>query len=114
MYCQDSNILKEHAIVELAGERIMLLAMARTYVNGRPVRQQVADERGVVKIGRTRSVTKRAAGSENTIAHIAGPRAAREGERKDCPGCGHAASGGLPSRKMAAAPFLECAENAPS
>ena len=49
---KDSNILKEHAIVEIAGSRIMLLAVGDTYVNGQPVRQQVLMSGGVVQIGR--------------------------------------------------------------
>jgi len=49
---KDSNILKEHAIVELAGSRIMLLAIGATYVNGQPVRQQVLMSGVVVQIGR--------------------------------------------------------------
>src|SRR5271165_261983 len=49
---KDSNILKEHAIVEIAGSRIMLLAIGDTYVNGQPVRQQVLMSGGVMQIGR--------------------------------------------------------------
>jgi len=49
---KDSNILKEHAIVEIAGSRIMLLAIGDTYVNGQPARQQVLSSGGVVQIGR--------------------------------------------------------------
>jgi hypothetical protein len=49
---KDSNIQKEHAIVEIAGSRIMLLAIGDTYVNGQPVRQQVLMSGGVVQIGR--------------------------------------------------------------
>jgi hypothetical protein len=49
---KDSNVLKEHAIVEIAGSRIMLLAIGDTYVNGQPVRQQVLMSGGVVQIGR--------------------------------------------------------------
>ena len=49
---KDSNILKEHAIVELAGSRIMLLAIGATYMNGQPVRQQVLMSGAVVQIGR--------------------------------------------------------------
>ncbi len=49
---KDSNILKEHAVVEIAGSRIMLLAIGDTYVNGQPVRQQVLMSGGVVQIGR--------------------------------------------------------------
>jgi len=49
---KDTNIAKEHAIVELAGSRIMLLAMGQTYVNGQPVRQQVLTSGAVVQIGR--------------------------------------------------------------
>lgn len=49
---KDTNILKEHAIVELAGSRIMLRAIGQTYVNGQPVRQQVLMSGAVVQIGR--------------------------------------------------------------
>ncbi len=49
---KDSNIAKEHAIVELAGSRIMLRAIGDTYVNGQPVRQQVLMTGAVVQIGR--------------------------------------------------------------
>jgi len=49
---KDTNIAKEHAIVELAGSRIMLLAMGQTYVNGQPVRQQILTSGAVVQIGR--------------------------------------------------------------
>lgn len=49
---KDGNILKEHAIVEIAGSRIMLLAIGDTYVNGQPVRQQALMSGGVVQIGR--------------------------------------------------------------
>ena len=49
---KDPNILKEHAIVELAGSRIMLRAIGQTYVSGQPVRQQVLMSGAVVQIGR--------------------------------------------------------------
>ena len=49
---KDTNILKEHAIVELAGSRIMLRAIGQTYVSGQPVRQQVLSSGSVVQIGR--------------------------------------------------------------
>jgi hypothetical protein len=49
---KDSNIVKEHAVVELAGSRIMLRAIGDTYVNGQPVRQQVLTTGAVVQIGR--------------------------------------------------------------
>ncbi len=49
---KDSNIAKEHAIVDLAGSRIMLRAIGETYVNGQPVRQQVLTSGAVVQIGR--------------------------------------------------------------
>jgi MFS family permease len=49
---KDSNIAKEHAIVDLAGSRIMLRAIGDTYVNGQPVRQQVLMTGAVVQIGR--------------------------------------------------------------
>jgi hypothetical protein len=49
---KDSNIAKEHAIVDLAGSRIMLRAIGETYVNGQPVRQQVLMSGAVVQIGR--------------------------------------------------------------
>jgi FHA domain. len=49
---KDTNILKEHAIVELAGSRIMLRAIGQTYVGGQPVRQQVLASGSVVQIGR--------------------------------------------------------------
>jgi len=49
---KDTNILKEHAIVELAGSRIMLRAIGQTYVSGQPVRQQVLMSGAVVQIGR--------------------------------------------------------------
>jgi hypothetical protein len=49
---KDNNIAKEHAIVDLAGSRIMLRAIGETYVNGQPVRQQVLMSGAVVQIGR--------------------------------------------------------------
>jgi len=49
---KDANILKEHAIVELAGSRLMLRAIGQTYVSGQPVRQQVLMSGAVVQIGR--------------------------------------------------------------
>jgi hypothetical protein len=49
---KDTNILKEHAIVELAGSRIMLRGIGQTYVSGQPVRQQVLMSGAVVQIGR--------------------------------------------------------------
>jgi len=49
---KDTNIQKEHAIIELAGSRIMLRAIGQTYVNGQPVRQQVLMSGSVVQIGR--------------------------------------------------------------
>jgi hypothetical protein len=49
---KDTNILKEHALVELAGSRIMLRTIGQTYVNGQPVRQQVLTNGAVVQIGR--------------------------------------------------------------
>ena len=49
---KDTNILKEHAIVELAGSRIMLRAIGQTYVSGQPVRQQVLMSGAVLQIGR--------------------------------------------------------------
>jgi FtsH-binding integral membrane protein len=49
---KDSNIAKEHAIIELAGSRIMLRAIGDSYVNGQPVRQQVLMSGAVVQIGR--------------------------------------------------------------
>jgi len=49
---KDSNIAKEHAMIELAGSRIMLRAIGDTYVNGQPVRQQVLMTGAVVQIGR--------------------------------------------------------------
>ena len=49
---KDANVLKEHAIIELAGSRIMLLAVGQTYLNGQPVRQQVLASGAVVQIGR--------------------------------------------------------------
>jgi MFS family permease len=49
---KDPNISKEHAIVELAGSRIMLRAIGQTYVSGQPVRQQVLMSGAVVQIGR--------------------------------------------------------------
>ena len=49
---KDTNIAKEHAIIELSGSRIMLLAIGQTYVNGQPVRQQVLPNGAVVQIGR--------------------------------------------------------------
>ena len=49
---KDSNIAKEHAIIDLAGSRIMLRAIGETYVNGQPVRQQVLMSGAVVQIGR--------------------------------------------------------------
>jgi hypothetical protein len=49
---KDTNILKEHAIVELAGSRIMLRAIGQTYISGQPVRQQVLMSGAVLQIGR--------------------------------------------------------------
>jgi len=49
---KDTNISKEHAIVELAGSRIMLRAIGQTYVSGQPVRQQVLASGSVIQIGR--------------------------------------------------------------
>lgn len=49
---KDSNIEKEHVIVDIAGSRIMLRALGQTYVNGQPVRQQVLMSGAVVQIGR--------------------------------------------------------------
>ena len=49
---KDSNIAREHAMIELAGSRIMLRAIGETYVNGQPVRQQVLMTGAVVQIGR--------------------------------------------------------------
>ena len=49
---KDNNIAKEHAIIELAGSRIMLRAIGETYMNGQPVRQQVLMPGGIVQIGR--------------------------------------------------------------
>jgi Inner membrane component of T3SS, cytoplasmic domain len=49
---KDSNIAKEHAIVDLAGSRILLRALGETFVNGQPVRQQVLMSGAVVQIGR--------------------------------------------------------------
>jgi len=49
---KDTNILKEHAMVELTGSRIMLRAIGQTYVNGQPVRQQVLMSGVVLQIGR--------------------------------------------------------------
>jgi hypothetical protein len=49
---KDSNIAKEHAIIDLAGSRIMLRAIGDTFVNGQPVRQQVLMSGAVVQIGR--------------------------------------------------------------
>jgi FtsH-binding integral membrane protein len=49
---KDSNIAKEHAVIELTGSRIMLRAIGDTYVNGQPVRQQVLMAGAVVQIGR--------------------------------------------------------------
>jgi len=49
---KDANILKEHALIELAGSRIMLRAIGQTYVNGQPARQQVLMSGAAVQIGR--------------------------------------------------------------
>jgi hypothetical protein len=49
---KDSNIAKEHAIIELAGSRIMLRAIGETYMNGQPVRQQVLMPGVILQIGR--------------------------------------------------------------
>jgi CDP-diglyceride synthetase len=49
---KDSNILKEHAIVDIAGSRIMFRAIGDSYVNGQPVRQQVLMSGVVIQIGR--------------------------------------------------------------
>ncbi len=49
---KDSNIAKEHAIIDLAGSRIMLRAIGDTFVNGQPVRQQVLMSGSIVQIGR--------------------------------------------------------------
>jgi len=49
---KDANVLKEHAIIELAGSRIMLLAVGPTYVGGQPVRRQLLTSGAVIQIGR--------------------------------------------------------------
>jgi hypothetical protein len=49
---KDSNIAKEHAIIDLAGSRIMLRAIGDTFVNGQPVRQQVLLSGSILQIGR--------------------------------------------------------------
>jgi hypothetical protein len=49
---KDSSVAKEHAIVELAGSRIMLRAIGETYLNGQPVRQQVLAPGAIMQIGR--------------------------------------------------------------
>ncbi|HEY6128150.1 MAG TPA: FHA domain-containing protein [Candidatus Acidoferrum sp.] len=49
---KDSNIAKEHAIVDISGSRIMMRAIGETYVNGQPVRQQVLTTGAVIQIGR--------------------------------------------------------------
>jgi len=49
---KDSNIAKEHAIIDLAGSRIMLRAIGDTFVNGQPARQQVLISGSIVQIGR--------------------------------------------------------------
>jgi pSer/pThr/pTyr-binding forkhead associated (FHA) protein len=49
---KDNNIAKEHAIIELAGSRIMLRAIGETYMNGQPVRQQVLMPGVILQIGR--------------------------------------------------------------
>jgi MFS family permease len=49
---KDTNIQKEHAVIELAGSRILLRANGQTYVGGQPVRQQVLASGAVLQIGR--------------------------------------------------------------
>lgn len=49
---KDTNIMKEHAIIELAGSRIMLRTIGPTYINGQPVRQQVLTSGAIMQIGR--------------------------------------------------------------
>ncbi|HVO58677.1 MAG TPA: FHA domain-containing protein [Dongiaceae bacterium] len=49
---KDSNILKEHAIIDVSGPRLMLRAIGDTYLNGQPVRQQVLLSGAVLQIGR--------------------------------------------------------------
>jgi len=49
---KDNNIAKEHAIIELAGSRIMLRAIGETYMSGQPVRQQVLMPGVILQIGR--------------------------------------------------------------
>jgi len=49
---KDSNILKEHAVIEIAGSRILLRAVGETYLGGQPVRQQVLANDSALQIGR--------------------------------------------------------------
>ena len=49
---KDSNIAKEHAIIDLAGSRLMLRAIGDTFVNGQPVRQQALMSGSIIQIGR--------------------------------------------------------------
>jgi hypothetical protein len=49
---KDTNIQKEHAVIELAGSRILLRAIGQTYVGGQPVRQQVLASGAMLQIGR--------------------------------------------------------------
>ena len=49
---KDSNIAKEHVIIDIAGSRIMLRAIGETFVNGQPIRQQALMSGSIVQIGR--------------------------------------------------------------
>lgn len=49
---KDTNILREHALIEIAGSRILLRAIGPTYVAGQPVRQQVLASDSLLQIGR--------------------------------------------------------------
>ena len=49
---KDSNVLPEHAVVEIAGTRVQLRSLGPVYVSGQPTRLQVLQSGSSVQIGR--------------------------------------------------------------
>ncbi len=49
---KDSNVLPEHAVVEIAGTRVQLRSLGPVYVSGQPTRLQVLQSGNSVQIGR--------------------------------------------------------------
>jgi len=49
---KDSNVLPEHAVVEIAGTRVQLRSLGPVYVSGQPTRLQVLQSGNSVRIGR--------------------------------------------------------------